>query len=169
MNKVRIPLDVDPALKQDFMDRFEVHFKQNLPEGEDTKVKLNTMIKLAMHNVLGMNEMELQIFLLKASKFQDSYHSYFVMYMQARSEGLFDGLNIKRANPRQKLIHQYLTEYYTFNTRTKEELRKELEKIDKAMKEDQIFWEDVENQNVKDKQAIIGFEKYKEQKKKKNK
>jgi hypothetical protein len=141
MSKVRIPLDVESYVKQDFVDRIESHRSMV----RVSKVKINPLLNKLMHYVISLDEFELSILLSQMSKETSNYQNYIPLFDEAENDGLFEGLNIKRGNPRQKEIYKLLMECYMFQSKSKEEVREILIQIDKKMKSEtmDLFTEDL--------------------------
>jgi hypothetical protein len=138
MGKIRVPLDIDERLKQDFIDRVDSHF------GYDSKVKLNTLLQDLMHYVIFADELELQHILSRGSMEKKGYSYYNHNFDNAENDGLFEGLDIKRGNPRKAEIGYYLQQYLAFPD-SKDEVREKLKEIDGKMKTRELYEEDCSN------------------------
>lgn len=143
MSKVRIPLDVEEYIKQDFIDRLESHRSMV----RVSKVKMNPLLSQLMHHVITLDEFELSLLLSNMSKVTNNYKNYIPLFEEASNDGLFEGLDIKRGNPRQKDIYKALMECYVFQSKSKEEVREIFEEIDRKMKSEtmDLFTEDLES------------------------
>ncbi len=138
MGKIRVPLDIDERLKEDFINRIESHF------GYNVKVKLNTLIQDLMHYAIYADEVELQNILSRGSMEKKNYPSYLNFYEEAENNGLLEGLDIKRGNPRKAEVAHYLMQSAVFPD-AKDKVRENLEEIDRKMKTRELFEEDLDD------------------------
>ncbi len=141
MGKVRIPLDLDEDLKQDFIDRLESH------HGFEGKVKINTLLQNLMHFVICSDEFELGDLLFRSENYREMYNVYRASFKRAKDLGLLDGLDIKRGNPRKGEVEHYLMQISFLEDKDDglDEIRKSFVELDRKIKADEIFEEDKEN------------------------
>jgi hypothetical protein len=148
MKKVRIPLDVDADLKQDFIDRIESQY------GFEGKVKINTILQNLMHYVISADEFELGELLFRGNAQRERYNLYRDLFNKAKMTGLLDGLDMKRGNPRKSEVEYNLFQTIHPKDDDLKEIRQSLEELDKKMKTKEILDEDCENYLEKRKKAL---------------
>lgn len=155
MSKVRIPLDVEDSLKQDFIDRLEATISYK----GSKKVKLNSVLQDLMHYVIFADELELTNILNRGRMEKENHQAYLKFYENAENEGLLEGLEIKRGNPRKAEINHYLMQYAVFPD-SKEEVREKLESIEKKMKSGELFKEDCERYMNRSAKVVKTYQNY---------
>jgi hypothetical protein len=112
-----------------------------------------------MHYVIFADELELTNILDRGRLEKENYQAYLKFYDYAENDGLFEGLDIKRGNPRKAEINHYLMQYAVF-PESKKEIREKLEVIDRKMKTKELYKEDCEKYMDRSEKVLKTYRNY---------